>query len=262
MNTSSSRVQPDGGWSFCGAQDRPLLCQGDSRVLLSIHGPPRTAPVEGSTAERPDLIPGVATVPGFAPRKLSLVSPGALCHSPRRFSQARFFLPGTAPVTSAPLMVCEVEPVRVGSRDAECSPCLVIVPANEIKRVLHVRTAAEKAAALRLVFGPDRILRLSIPLGRRRTSQRDEQEPLARRPRMAPVARFMAHESHQYMSRCTPARCRGARIVVPVRMLVQDSTDISLSRWLRCGATGDGKNSDQKSSCEAGHTIHTDLHSR
>ena len=129
------------------------------------------------------------------------------------------------------------EVLRVCEGYAELTPGSLVVPADEVQGIFHVAAAAEQTSPLRLVFVPDRILCLRITLGRRRTAERYEPEPLARRPGIAPITRFVAHERHLHVDRCSPAACGLPSIVIPVGVLLEHLADIRLSCRRRCGAT-------------------------
>ena len=129
--------------------------------------------------------------------------------------------------------------MRIAPGDLQLAPCLVVVPADEVEGILHVRPAPQQAPPLRLVLAPDGVLRLRVSLGGRGATQGDEaQEPLDRRFGVAPIARFMAHEGHEDVDRRAPLLLGGARMVVPVGVLLEDFADVALTLWRRGGAAG------------------------
>ena len=141
-----------------------------------------------SAAEGPDLIPGVAPKVGLTARKLHSVKIRRRSDPPGGMLHLRFVSPGAPPITAPSFVVSEVEALRVGEGYAELTPGSLVVPADEVQGIFHVAAAAEQTSPLRLVFIPDRILCLRITLGRRRTAERYEPEPLARRPGIARVS--------------------------------------------------------------------------
>ena len=147
--------------------------------------------------------------------------------------------PVAAPVPGMAFVVGEVQVPGVPFGDAEQRMALVVVPADEIERIVDVGAAPEPAASLVAVVAPGRVLDLGESLRRRRTPERNEEKPFEWRPGVRAIPGLLSHERHLDVNGNAPGFFRLPGSVIPVRVLAKDLAEIVLPAGRLRGAGGD-----------------------
>jgi hypothetical protein len=182
-----------------------------------------------STTERPYLIPVPTIETIFALTQLSAILPRLPVHTIGNAHDFRFALVAATRIPAATFMVGQIQALGIPFGNAEILTALIVIPADEVQGVFHVRATFEETIGLILILLPGLVLGLGIALRRGFAPEGNEQEPIPWRLRVMAKSRLLLDEGHENVGRRAPPVLGFFGRIVPLEVLSENRAQVVLA---------------------------------